>query len=79
MKKLQGKVTSLKMQDTAIVRVERKFAHPLYQKLVRRSKKYACAYDQKNMPLVLADMVEIEETRPLSKSKRFKVTKKIGK
>jgi small subunit ribosomal protein S17 len=79
MKKLQGKVISLKMDGTAVVKVERKWAHPLYQKLVRRSKKYSCDVDQKTMNLVLADVVEIQETRPLSKTKRFKVTKKIGK
>ncbi len=79
MKKLQGKVISLKTDDTAIVKVERKWAHPVYQKLVRRSKKYACDFDKKTIELALADVVEIQETRPLSKTKRFKVTKKIGK
>ena len=79
MKKLQGKVISLKTDDTAIVKVERKWAHPVYQKLVRRSRKYACDFDKKSMELALADVVEIQETRPMSKTKRFKVTKKIGK
>ncbi len=78
MKKFIGKVISLKMQDTAIVKVERKWAHPLYQKLVKRSKNYACAYAA-TPNLALGEMVEIEETRPLSKTKRFKVVKKIGK
>ncbi len=79
MKKLQGKVTSLKTASTAVVQVERTFAHPVYQKLVRRSKKYACDFDPKEITLVLADVVEIVETRPLSKTKRFKVVNKIGK
>ncbi len=79
MKKLQGKVISLKTKDTAVVKVERVWAHPLYQKLVRRSKKYACNFDAKLIELVLNDVVEIEETRPLSKTKNFKVAKKIGK
>jgi small subunit ribosomal protein S17 len=79
MKKLQGKVISLKTKDTAVVKVERVWAHPLYQKLVRRSKKYACNFDAKLIELVLNDVVEIEETRPLSKTKNFKVVKKIGK
>jgi len=79
MKKLQGKVISLKTANTATVSVERKWAHPLYQKLVRRSKKYACDFDAKLIELVLNDVVEIQETRPLSKTKRFKVVKKIGK
>lgn len=79
MKKLQGKVTSLKNKDTAIVEVERMWAHPLYQKLVKRSKKFACALLDKDLKLALNDDVEIEETRPLSKTKKFKVVKKIGK
>ena len=79
MKKLQGKVISLKTANTAAVSVERKWAHPLYQKLVKRSKKYACDFDAKLIKLVLNDVVEIQETRPLSKTKRFKVVKKIGK
>ncbi len=79
MKKLQGKVTSLKTTNTAIVEVGRVLAHPLYQKLIRTSKKYACDFDAKTMELVLNDVVEIVETRPLSKTKRFKVIKKIGK
>lgn len=78
MKKFIGKVISLKMQDTAIVKVERKWAHPLYQKLVKRSKNYACALQSK-LEITLNDMVEIEETRPLSKTKMFKIVKKIGK
>jgi len=78
MKKFIGKVISLKMQDTAIVKVERKWAHPLYQKLVKRSKNYACALPSK-LEITLNDMVEIEETRPLSKTKMFKIVKKIGK
>jgi len=79
MKKLQGKVISLKTMSTAIVQVERTFAHPIYQKLVRRSKKYACDFDPKLISLSLSDVVELSETRPLSKTKRFKVVSKIGK
>lgn len=79
MKKLQGKVISLKTVNTATVSVERKWAHPLYQKLVRRSKKYACDFDPKLIELALNDEVEIQEIRPLSRTKRFKVVKKIGK
>lgn len=78
MKKLQGKVISLKNEKTAVVEVERKFAHPLYQKLVRRNKKYACGFE-KDMKIELNEQVEIQETRPLSKTKRFKVINKIGK
>lgn len=79
MKKLIGKVISLKTVNTAIVQVERKWAHPLYQKLVKRSKKYACDFDAQTMQLALGEMVELAETRPLSKTKRFKIVNKIGK
>jgi small subunit ribosomal protein S17 len=79
MKKLTGKVISLKTVNTAIVQVERKWAHPLYQKLVKRSKKYACDFDAKTLELTLGEVVELVETRPLSKTKRFKIVKKIGK
>lgn len=79
MKKLQGKITSLKNIDTAVVEVQRVLAHPLYQKLVRTSKKYACGIDAKEIKVDMGDIVEIVETRPLSKTKRFKIVKKIGK
>lgn len=79
MKKLIGKVISLKTVNTAIVQVERKWAHPLYQKLVKRSKKYACDFDSQALQLTLGEIVELTETRPLSKTKRFKIVNKIGK
>jgi small subunit ribosomal protein S17 len=79
MKKLQGKVVSLKMQRTAVVNVTRLWAHPLYQKSVKRSKKYSCDFDPSVLSLEIGDEVEMVETRPLSKTKRFKVTSKIGK
>ncbi len=77
MKKLQGKVISLKTKDTAVVKVERKWAHPLYQKLVKRSKNFTCDLSTTEQQVVLGDLVEIEETRPLSKTKHFKVVKKV--
>jgi len=79
MKKLTGKVVSLKNQKTAAVEVSRLWAHPLYGKRVKRSKKYASDFDPDQIKLVIGDMVEIEECRPISKTKHFKVIKKIEK
>ena len=75
MRTLQGMVTALKRKKTATVVVTRLWRHPLYQKSVKRSKKYACHWE--NMELKVGDLVEIAETRPISKTKRFIITKKI--
>ncbi len=69
---LTGKVVSDKMEKTVTVLVERRFAHPLYGKGVKRTKKYR-AHDENNEYQV-GDDVQIEETRPLSKTKRWRVT-----
>jgi small subunit ribosomal protein S17 len=79
MKKLNGKVVSLKNQRTASVEVSRMWAHPLYGKRVKRSKNFASDYDPKKISLVVGDTVEIHECRPISKTKSFKVIKKIEK
>ena len=79
MKKLIGQVLSLKNQKTASVEVARVWVHPLYGKRVKHSKKYATDYNPKQMELVVGDTVEIEECRPVSKTKHFKVVKKIEK
>lgn len=75
MKALQGIVTSLKRQKTATVVVTHLWRHPLYLKSVKRSKKYACHFE--NLNLSEGDLVEITETRPISKTKRFVITKKL--
>jgi small subunit ribosomal protein S17 len=74
---MQGIVTSLKREKTATVEVTRMWRHPLYLKSVKRRKKYACHYE--NIKLELGDLVELKEIRPMSKTKRFLVTKKITK
>jgi len=79
MKKLQGKVISLKREKTATVEAVRMWTHPLYGKRVKRSKKYSCDYDPKKIALALGDEVEIAECAPISKTKRFKVVTKIKK
>lgn len=74
---LQGKVVSTKMQKTVVVEVERVFKHPLYKKTVFKNKKYKA--HNENFDLKNDDIVEIIETRPISKDKRFKVIEKINK
>lgn len=74
-KKFIGEVVSTKMQKTVVVKVERKFRHPLYKKVIIRHKKYKA--HNETIPLVVGDKVEIEETRPISKDKHFKVIRKI--
>jgi small subunit ribosomal protein S17 len=66
-----GVVVSDKMDKTVTVSVERQFAHPLYGKGMRRAKKYH-AHDENNEYRV-GDTVRITETRPLSKTKRWRV------
>lgn len=72
-----GKVTSNKMQKTVVVSVDRQFSHPLYKRVVRRSKKFM-AHDEKNECQV-GDTVRIEATRPLSRRKRWRVVEVIAK
>ncbi|BAF88543.1 MULTISPECIES: 30S ribosomal protein S17 [Azorhizobium] len=66
---LQGVVVSDKQDKTVVVRVERRFTHPLLKKTVRRSKKYH-AHDEANT-WSIGDTVWIEEHRPLSKLKNW--------
>ncbi|MGH6980396.1 MAG: 30S ribosomal protein S17 [Stellaceae bacterium] len=66
---LQGVVVSDKANKTVIVTVERRVMHPVYKKFVTRSKKYA-AHDEGNAHKV-GDVVRIEESRPISKRKRW--------
>lgn len=68
---LQGTVVSDKGEKTVIVRVERKIKHPLYNKIMRRSKRFA-AHDEGNS-CKEGDVVRIEECAPISKTKTWKV------
>ena len=70
---LQGVVVSDKQAKTVVVRVERRFTHPLFKKTVRSSKKYY-AHDENNEYKV-GDTVWIEEHRPISKLKRWAVVR----
>jgi len=66
---LQGIVVSNKQDKTIVVRVERRFTHPVLKKTVRSTKKYY-AHDENNA-FSVGDVVKIEESRPISKLKRW--------
>ena len=72
---LVGTVVSDKTDKTVTVLVERKVKHPLYGKIIRRSKKYH-AHDEGN-EFRPGDTVRIEETRPISKTKTWKVLDRV--
>ena len=74
---LTGKVVSDKMDKTVTVLVERRVTHPLYAKVVKRSKKYH-AHDENN-DFKEGDIVEIKSTRRVSKTKAWVVSKLIEK
>ncbi|MEY5006764.1 MAG: 30S ribosomal protein S17 [Sphingomonadaceae bacterium] len=73
---LTGTVVSDKTDKTVVVKVERKVKHPLYGKIIRRSKKYH-AHDEGNV-FKTGEMVRIEECAPISKLKTWKVIEKVG-
>lgn len=68
---LQGVVVSDAMDKTVVVRVERRFMHPLYKKFIKRSKKYV-AHDQANS-CKEGDVVRIRECRPVSRRKSWEL------
>jgi small subunit ribosomal protein S17 len=74
---LQGTVVSDKQNKTIVVKVERRFTHPLFQKTVRRTKNYH-AHDE-NETFKVGDMVTIEETAPISRLKRWRVVDESAK
>ncbi len=72
-----GKVVSNKMNKTIVVEIERLMMHPLYKKSVRRNKRFK-SHDERD-ECSIGDIVKIEETRPLSKEKRFRLVEIIEK
>lgn len=77
MKKIfTGTVVSTKMEKTVVVRVERKFRHPVYQKVIKSHKKYKahCELDG----IQEGDMVSITNSSPISKQKSFVVIEKVS-
>ena len=74
---LQGTVVSDKNTKTVVVKVERRFLHPVLGKTVRRSKKYH-AHDEKG-EFKAGDVVRIQECKPLSKLKSWQVVERVSK
>ena len=74
-KEVVGEVVSNKMAKTIVVKVERKKAHPFYGRVVTKAKKFY-AHDEKNEAHI-GDVVRLEETRPLSKLKRWKLVEVV--
>jgi small subunit ribosomal protein S17 len=72
-----GVVTSNKMTKTITVAVERKVKHPIYGKFVKKTTKFH-AHDEKN-ECTVGDVVRIMETRPLSKTKRWRLVEVVEK
>ena len=71
----EGKIVSIKMNRTVAVEVTRQSAHPLYKKLIKRSKKHLA--DSADLKLEVGQNVRIAEIRPMSKNKFFKVVEVI--
>jgi small subunit ribosomal protein S17 len=72
-----GLVVSDKMQKTVVVEIERRVPHPVYGKMVTRTKRVK-AHDEENTAKT-GDTVRIAETRPLSKDKRWRVVEVVGR
>lgn len=72
-----GRVVSDKMDKTVVVAVGRQFSHPIYKKILRRTRKYK-AHNEDNQAKA-GDIVRIVETRPLSKEKRWRVAEIVSR
>ena len=72
---MSGTVISTKMEKTIIVKIENKFRHPLYRKVITRHKKYKVHNTDKTVKE--GDVVLIKETTPISKEKHFMVVSKV--
>jgi small subunit ribosomal protein S17 len=76
-RQVNGIIVSNKMEKTVVVQVERLVKHPLYKKYIRRRNKFM-AHDKDNS-CQIGDRVEITESRPLSKTKRWRVSRILQK
>lgn len=74
---LKGKVIKAKMEKTVVVAVESRRPHPIYRKLIRRTTKIKA--DKGEMELTEGDIVRVQEVRPISRGKHFKVIEVIKK
>ncbi len=72
-----GTVVSSKMEKSVVVKTERKMLHPVFKKYIKRTKKFV-AHDAENQ-CKEGDVVKIEETRPISKTKRWKIISVLEK
>jgi small subunit ribosomal protein S17 len=72
-----GIVISNKMQKTIVVKVENRYSHPIYLKTIKKTKKYL-AHDENNI-CSIGDQVLLQESRPLSKRKRWTIIKILSK
>jgi small subunit ribosomal protein S17 len=75
-KVLMGKVVSAKTPNTVIVAVDHVTRHPLYKKAIRRTRRFAAHVEA--MELVVGDTIEMKESKPISRTKRFIVVKKVN-
>lgn len=73
---LSGRVISNKMNKTVTVLIEKRLKHPLYGKFITRTKKYH-VHDEENQSKI-GDIVIIEESRPISKTKNWKISNKVN-
>jgi small subunit ribosomal protein S17 len=76
-RRLVGRVTSDKMQKTIVVEVTRQVIDPLYGKVIRRRARFK-AHDERN-DAKIGDRVEVEESRPLSRDKRWRLVKVLDR
>ncbi len=74
-KEIIGKVISTKMQKTVVVEVESRRPHPVYKKMLKRTKHYKAHYEGDG--LLVGDKVKIIETKPTSRDKKWKVVAKL--
>lgn len=74
-KTLEGVIVSVKMQKTAVVRITRKFPHLLYKKLIKRDSNFNVGIG--TFAPIVGDRVKIIETKPISKTKNFKILEVI--
>lgn len=72
-KVITGTVVSNKMDKTLVVQAERKFIHPTFKKVVKRTKKFKC-HDEANQ-CSIGDLISMREVRPMSKTKRWNLLK----
>lgn len=77
MQVFEGVVVSNKMLKTVVVEVVRKITHPLYKKLLKRSKRHKA--ETRDFSVSIGDRVKIIQTRPLSKDKHFKILEVLKK